>query len=77
MTVREFYLNEYPTDELGSYLSETATWEGLLLTLQQEGDVYEYLGVWDSIVRELLFEELAVQQNTSYEYLYELWMNIV
>jgi len=77
MTVREFYLNEYPTDELGLYLSETATWEGLLLTLQQEGNVYEYLGVWDSTVRELLFEELAVQQNTSYEYLYELWMNVV
>ena len=77
MTVREFYLNEYPTDELGLNLNQTATWEGLLLTLQQGGDVYEYLGVWDSTVRELLFEELAVQQNTSYSYLYELWMNVV
>jgi hypothetical protein len=75
MTVREFYLNEYPTEQLGPYLSETATWEGLLLTLQQGGNVYEYLNVWDGTVREELFQELANQQNVSYSYLNELWWN--
>ena len=75
MTVREFYLNEYPTEQLGQYLSETATWEGLLLTLQQGGNVYEYLNVWDGTVREVLFQELANQQNVSYSYLDELWWN--
>jgi hypothetical protein len=38
------------------------------------GDVYEYLYVYDSIIRERLFERLAEELNVKYDYVYNLWI---
>ena len=75
MTIKEFYLNEYPTDELGIELNDNITFAGLVTELFGGHDVYEYIGVHDSLVRERLFSELAKQLNTSYDYVYNLWLN--
>jgi len=75
MTIKEFYLNEYPTDELGIELNDNITFAGLVTELFGGDDVYEYIGVHDSLVRERLFSELAKQLNTSYDYVYNLWLN--
>jgi hypothetical protein len=75
MTIREFYLENYPTDELGLELNETPTFSGLLNQLITSGDVYRYIGVGDSLVRERLFEGLAKELNVKYEYVYNLWLN--
>jgi hypothetical protein len=75
MTIKEFYLNEYPTDELGIELTDNITFAGLVTELFGGHDVYEYIGVHDSLVRERLFSELAKQLNTSYDYVYNLWLN--
>ena len=75
MTIKEFYLNEYPTDELGIELNDNITFAGLVTELFGRDDVYEYIGVYDSLVRERLFSELAKQLNTSYDYVYNLWLN--
>ena len=76
MTIKEFYLNEYPTDELGVEINKDATFVGLLWMLQTKPrDVYDFLGVFDSIVRERVFEELAKQIRLSYTTIYELWLN--
>ena len=75
MTIKEFYLNEYPTDELGVELNDNITFAGLVTELFGGHDVYEYIGVHDSLVRERLFSELAKQLNTSYDYVYNLWLN--
>ena len=75
MTIKEFYLNEYPTDELGVEINENITFAGLVTELFGGNDVYEYVGVHDSLVRERLFSELAKQLNTSYDYVYNLWLN--
>jgi hypothetical protein len=74
MTIREYYLTKYPTDELGVELNETPTFAGLLNQLIVGGDVYRYIGVADSIVRERLFERLAEELEVSYEYVYNLWI---
>jgi hypothetical protein len=74
MTIREYYLSKYPTDELGVELNETPTFAGLLNQLIVGGDVYRYIGVADSIVRERLFERLAEELDVSYEYVYNLWI---
>jgi len=73
MTIKEFYLENYSSDELGNEIDENATFVGLLWTLQSKGDVYEFIGVFDSIVRERLFEELAKQLRVSYNTIYNLW----
>jgi hypothetical protein len=75
MTIREFYVKNYPSDELGVELNETPTFAGLLNQLIVGGDVYRYIGVGDSIVRERLFERLAEELNVKYEYVYNLWLN--
>ena len=75
MNIRQFYLENYPTDELGMELNETPTFSGLLNQLITSGDVYRYIGVGDSLVRERLFERLAKELNVKYEYVYNLWLN--
>jgi len=75
MTIKEFYLENYSSDELGNEINENATFVGLLWTLQSKGDVYEFIGVVDSIFRERVFEELAKQLRVSYNTIYNLWLN--
>ena len=76
MTIKEFYLDNYPSDELGNEINKDATFVGLLWMLQTKPrDVYDFLGVFDSIVRERVFEELANQLRLSYTTIYELWLN--
>ena len=75
MKIKEFYLNEYPTDELGEELNENATFVGLLNCLYEGNDVYDYIGEGDSLIRERLFEKLAQDLGSSYDYVYNLWLN--
>jgi hypothetical protein len=75
MTIREFYVAKYPSDDMGDGINPTATFAGLLNQLIVGGDVYEYLYVYDSIIRERLFERLAEELNVKYEYVYNLWLN--
>ena len=74
MTIREFYLETYPTDDLGLELNPTPTFAGLLNQLIVGGDVYRYIGVSDSLIRERLFERLAEELNVKYDYVYNLWL---
>ena len=74
MTIREFYLETYPTDDLGLELRATPTFAGLLNQLIVGGDVYQYIGVGDSLIRERLFERLAEELNVKYDYVYNLWL---
>jgi hypothetical protein len=74
MNVRKFYLEAFPTDDLGIGINPKATFAGLLNQLIVGGDVYEYLYVYDSIVRERLFERLAEELEVGYEYVYKLWL---
>ncbi len=75
MTIREYYLETYPTDDLGLELNPTPTFAGLLNQLIIGGDVYRYIGVGDSLIRERLFERLAEELNVKYDYVYNLWIN--
>ena len=75
MDIKQFYLKKYPTDELGVEINENANFTGLLNELFTSNDVYEYISVYDSLVRERLFTELSTILNCSYEYVYNLWLN--
>jgi hypothetical protein len=43
--------------------------------LFQGGDIYRYLNVWDSLVRERLFTKLSEELQSSYDYVYNLWLS--
>ena len=74
MTIREFYLANYPTDDMGDGINPTATFAGLLNQLIVGGDVYAYLYVYDSIIRERLFEKLASNKGCDYDVIYQQWL---
>ena len=74
MKIREFYLEAFPTDELGIEIDPTATFGGVYQTLESYGDVYEYIGVSDSIIRERIFERLASILECDYETIYSKWL---
>ena len=75
MTIKEFYMTNYPTDEMGEDINEKATFVGLVTHLFGDMDVYDYIGVTDSLVRERLFEELAKQLDKPYDFVYNMWLN--
>ena len=76
MTIKQFYLETYPTDDMGKDIKDDATFVGLVTQLFGDGDVYDYLGVYDSLIRERLFSELAKQLKTTYDEIYNMWLNI-
>ena len=76
MNIKEFYLKNYPTDEMGEDINENANFTGLITQIFGGFDIYEYVGVYDSLVRERLFQELANQLNKPYEYVYQLWLKM-
>jgi len=75
MKIKQFYIENYPTDELGIELKDDTNFTGLLNELFTNNDIYGYIGVGDSIIRERLFEKLSEILNCSYDYVYNLWLN--
>jgi hypothetical protein len=73
--IKEWYIKEYPTDDLGQYLNDDITFSGLFETLDRYRDVYDYLGGdADSIIRERCFAKLAEIIGTDYDYVYDQWL---
>jgi hypothetical protein len=73
MKIKEFYLEAYPTDELGIEINPNANFGDLWAAIRSNF-VYEYIGVSDSIVRERCFEKLSDLSGHDYDYIYEQWM---
>jgi hypothetical protein len=73
MRLRDWYTTNFPSDELGIEIDDTATFDGLFETLDRRRDVYDYIGVYDSVVRERLFEKLAELAEMPYSYIYDQW----
>lgn len=74
MNVREFYVKNYPSDDMGADINPNATFDGLWEVLNNYGDVYEYLYVYDSLVRERLFEKLSLNKGCEYDVIYFQWL---
>lgn len=58
---------------MGEDIDSEATFEGLFHVLDRYGDVYEYIGVVDSLVRERVFEKLAEIMQVTYDEVYDQW----
>jgi hypothetical protein len=54
MKIKQFYLESYPNDDLGLELNSEATFSGLWEAIRSN-NVYDYIGVGDSIIRERVF----------------------
>jgi hypothetical protein len=73
-TIKEFYNSNFPTDELGNEIDTNATFKGLFHILDTYEDVYKYIGVADSLIRERIFEKLANELGVDYNEIYNQWL---
>lgn len=73
-TIKEWYMGKYINDELGEEIREGITFSGLFDLMDNYGNVYEYIGVDDSIIRERIFEGLSEVMKCDYEVVYEQWL---
>ena len=72
--IRDWYTSTYPDDDLGMNLSDI-TFHDLHTGISQGLDVYDHIGVGDSVVRERLFDRLAELKSVSYNTIYDMWLN--
>ena len=72
--IKEWYMTEYPDDELGEEMTKDVTFYDLFVVLDTYKSVYDTLNVWDSIIRERVFGKLAEIMNVDYDYIYEQWL---
>ena len=72
--VKEWYIKEYSTDNLGREINEEITFYDIFYALDRYKDIYEVLGVEDSAIRERVFRKLADIMKVEYNYIYEQWL---
>ena len=72
--LREYYCSVYPTDGLGAEIDGSVTFYYLFNALDRYRDVYDVIGVGDSIIRERLFDALAELMEVLYKEVYDQWL---
>jgi len=72
--IKEWYMQEFPSDECGESISEKATFTGVLVMMSVHSDVYDYLGIVDSVIRERIFEEISDRMSCDYDDVYNVWL---
>ena len=70
--IKEWYYSAYPEDAMGEEMCGVATFKGLNANLP---NVYAYIGVTDSLMRERLFIELSDRLGVPYSDVYDRWSN--
>jgi hypothetical protein len=68
-------MKQFPEDSMGKEIKEGITFLGLRNILYGDYDVYDYIGVGDSLVRERLFEQLSKDIGQDYGFVYDLWLS--
>ena len=73
--LKDWYMKEFPEDELGSQIPDQFTFYDLYRCLDNYCDPYSLMGdSADSIMRERFFAELAVVMDVDYDYIYDQWL---
>lgn len=74
-SVRDWYMEAYPDDELGASINPQMTFDRALDAVALGGGFYDALGVGDSFVRERIFHELSERTGLAYDDIYGAWMD--
>lgn len=71
----EYYAENFPHDSAGlATLDKHATFRDLFEALDSYEDIYDKFNIEDSIVRERLFDGLAIVSGMPYDEIYTQWM---
>ena len=71
--VRAWYMSEYPDDDMGKDIHEFLTFGQMLGAMLEGNEVYDVIGVVDSVIRERIFERLAELMQCHYDTVYNIW----
>lgn len=74
LTVKEWYEEVFPNDYCSQSLDETTTFADVDDALNNHQDIYEVLGIEDSIIRERIFAKLAEIKSVDYDEVYNKWL---
>lgn len=72
--LQDYYKDKHPTDNIFEDMNEQATFRDLLVQLIDRADVYNVIGIGDSLIRECLFEGLSKLLLVDYDFIYNLWL---
>jgi hypothetical protein len=72
MNIKKWYLDTYKDDE-GLKINDSCNFNDM--DHYEVRNIYDYLNVEDSIVRERVFEKLASLLNISYSEIYDIWLD--
>ena len=74
--VRDYYTKAYKSDELGKEINPKLTFSQAFNGMKKGKDIYDLMGVGDSIVRERVFCALAeLYADGDYGEIYNLWLH--
>lgn len=73
-TLRAYYISTYPDDELGLELKRVKIYKALERFIDGE-DIYDIMGVGDSLIRERVFDIFCELYGMDYELLYQHWLH--
>ena len=71
--VADWYKKTYVADELGKEIKDDITFDGVWDALKRGENIYEFIGVFDSLVRERIFMEMIENRGFDGELLYRMW----
>jgi len=72
--IQGWYLTRYPTDDCGPDINSKVSFGMIFDALQKGEDIYNTLGIGDSVIRERVFEKLAELKGVSYDVLYNMYV---
>ena len=77
MNVKKYYCEACPSDELGEELNENIHFDDVLILLNEGNGskIYDLLGVFDSLVRERIFQKLSEITLIDYSIIYDRWLD--
>lgn len=73
-SAKKWYMKRNPTDELGEELTDM-TFKEVYMQIMNGQDIYKTMNIGASDIREALMQELVERSDTSYETLYQQWMD--
>jgi hypothetical protein len=69
--IKDWYMENYPTDDLGEELNDKVTFDDMWNENYKKYNIYQVMGVGDSVIRERLFEHLSEIKGVSYDVVYK------
>lgn len=76
INLKDWYTKEFPDDELGYELNDDVDLRRCFSSLGRDPDIYDVMGVRDSVIRERVFAKMADVLGVDYDVIYYKWLGV-